>query len=360
MIIFVFIIVMIMLYGIKPAKPNKYFDPCTHKQTSMINGIFTMLILVSHASMYLTYGGRWLHNSYAEFRGYLGQFVVAPFLFYSGFGMMESIAKKGQDYIRGIPKNRFFKVWYHFALALIPYLILCILRHNNISVSHFILSLIGYKSLGNSNWYMFDLFIMYIVIYLCFTVFNKSRVAGVISVFVVTYIISKIFQEAEMDLIFVISIFCMPTGMAFSLLRPYLKRLVTKNDFVYLLVFVGLGVAVHFLQIDKYESPYIYNLYQIAGIFAITMFCMKFKIENKIIEFFSKHIFSIFMLQRVPMIILDHFKVSENPYLFVSLSFVFTIIIAVIFDIFTAYTDKLIFSITNQTTKQKPLPDKLG
>ncbi|MDY3811676.1 hypothetical protein [Eubacterium sp.] len=60
----------------------------------MINGIFTMLILVSHASMYMDYGGVWIDDAYGEFRSYLGQFVVAPFLFYSGFGIMESIAKK--------------------------------------------------------------------------------------------------------------------------------------------------------------------------------------------------------------------------------------------------------------------------
>ena len=110
MIIFVFIIAAVVLYGIKPAEKNQYYDACSHRQTSMINGIFTMLILVSHASMYMDYGGVWIDDAYGEFRSYLGQFVVAPFLFYSGFGIMESIAKKGNNYVKNIPQKRFFKV----------------------------------------------------------------------------------------------------------------------------------------------------------------------------------------------------------------------------------------------------------
>lgn len=156
MIIFVFIIAAVVLYGIKPAEKNQYYDACSHRQTSMINGIFTMLILVSHASMYMDYGGVWIDDAYGEFRSYLGQFVVAPFLFYSGFGIMESIAKKGNNYVKSIPQKRFFKVWYHFALALIPFVILDVMWSDNISISNILLSFTGYKNMGNSSWYMFD------------------------------------------------------------------------------------------------------------------------------------------------------------------------------------------------------------
>lgn len=45
MIIFVFIIAAVILYGIKPAEKNQYYDACSHRQTSMINGIFTMLCM---------------------------------------------------------------------------------------------------------------------------------------------------------------------------------------------------------------------------------------------------------------------------------------------------------------------------
>lgn len=344
MIIFVFIIAAVVLCGIKPAEKNQYYDACSHRQTSMINGIFTMLILVSHASMYMDYGGVWIDDAYGEFRSYLGQFVVAPFLFYSGFGIMESIAKKGNNYVKSIPQKRFFKVWYHFALALIPFVILYVMWSDNVSISNILLSFTGYKNMGNSSWYMFDIFIIYAVIYLCFMIFKKSNTAGVIAVFVVTYIVNIIMQKLDIGLIFVVSIFCLPAGMAFSLLRPHLRKAVTKNIGVYLIVLIGLAAATHFLQGYKDDSPYIYNLYQITGILAITMLCMKFKIENKIIEFFSKHVFSIYILQRVPMIILDRYGLSSHHYLFIILSLIFTSAIAVLFDKLTAKTDELIYS----------------
>lgn len=344
MIIFVFIIVAIALYGIKSAGKNKYHDACSHRQTSMINGIFTMLILVSHASMYMDYGGNWFDDSYREVRGYLGQFVVAPFLFYSGFGIMESIAKKGNNYVKGIPKKRFFKVWYHFAFALVPFIPLYLRWSEEVKLSTILLSFTGFTNMGNSSWYMFDTFVLYIVIYLCFMIFKKSNTAGVISVFALTFIINLVMIKADLGLVFVTSIFCLPAGMAFSLLRPKLRKIATKNDFIYFLILAGLTAATYFLQLGKDNSPYIYNLYSIVGILALTVFCMKFKIENKIIEFFSKHIFSIYILQRVPMIIFDHFKLSERHYLFIILSYISTIIIAVIFDKFIAWTDSLIYS----------------
>lgn len=344
MIIFVFIIAAVVLYGIKPAKKHQYYDACSHRQTSMINGIFTMLILVSHASMYMEYGGVWIDDAYGDFRGALGQFVVAPFLFYSGFGMMESIAKKGNDYVKSIPTKRFFKVWYHFALALIPFIPLYLMWSEEVSISNILLSFTGYTNMGNSSWYMFDIFITYAIIYLCFMIFKKSKTTGVIAVFVVTYIVNIIMQKCDMSTIYVESIFCLPAGMAFSLLRPHLRRAVTKNIGIYLVVLIALAVATHFLQLHKYDSVYLYNLFQITGILAIIMLCMKFKIENKIIEFFSKHIFSIYILQRVPMTILDHYGLSEYHYLFVILSLIFTVIIAVLFDKLTAKTDELIYS----------------
>lgn len=100
---------------------------------------------------------------------------------------------------------------------------------DNVSISNILLSFTGYKNMGNSSWYMFDIFIIYAIIYLCFMIFKKSNTAGVIAVFVVTYTVNIIMQKLDMGLIFVVSIFCLPAGMAFSLLRPHLRKAVTKT-----------------------------------------------------------------------------------------------------------------------------------
>ncbi len=100
MIFFLIVIIAILFYGMQVKPRNEFHtDYCSRKQTSTINGIFSLLIFLSHASQYTVLGGA-LDNPYLAMRKYLGQIVVASFLFYSGYGMMESINKKGTSYIQ--------------------------------------------------------------------------------------------------------------------------------------------------------------------------------------------------------------------------------------------------------------------
>ena len=65
----------------------------------MVNGIFVALILFSHFSQYIN---EWIKIDSLIFSIYselLGECVVATFLFYSGYGLMEQIKK-------GIPEER--------------------------------------------------------------------------------------------------------------------------------------------------------------------------------------------------------------------------------------------------------------
>ena len=57
---------------------------------------------------------------------------------------------------------------------------------------------------------------------------------------------------------------------------------------------------------------------------------MKIKIGNKTLDFFGKHVFSIYILQRIPMIALK--GVFANKYLYIVVCFIITVTIAVSFD----------------------------
>ena len=63
-----------------------------------------------------------LNNSidlpYIKLRSLWEQTIVTIFLFYSGYGILESI-KKNKNYVNTIPVNRFLKVLINFDLAVI-------------------------------------------------------------------------------------------------------------------------------------------------------------------------------------------------------------------------------------------------
>ena len=122
MLIFIILLIGILCAGIKVGGKNEFYeDYLSPKNTTMINAIFSVLIFLSHAVQYVSLKGS-LDAPYFEMRSWLGQMVVVTYLFFSGYGIMESIKKKGRSYVRGIPVRRFFKLWYQFALMLVMYL----------------------------------------------------------------------------------------------------------------------------------------------------------------------------------------------------------------------------------------------
>jgi hypothetical protein len=121
MIIFVLILVAIICSGLTVAKKGEFFgDYMSPKNTSTINAVFSVLIFLSHAVSYVSVSGP-LDTPYLSLRTFLSQLVVVTYLFFSGFGIMESIKKKGTAYVKAMPVNRLFKLWYHFAIVLLMY-----------------------------------------------------------------------------------------------------------------------------------------------------------------------------------------------------------------------------------------------
>ena len=73
------------------------------EQTTCINGIFVLFVFLSHFGQYETMP--WNNLLLA-----IGQLMVAPFLFYSGYGIMEQIQRRGIVYIDSMPRKRILKL----------------------------------------------------------------------------------------------------------------------------------------------------------------------------------------------------------------------------------------------------------
>ncbi len=88
------------------------------EQTTCINGIFVLFVFLSHFGQYET----------MPWNGVLlaiGQLMVAPFLFYSGYGIMEQIKRRGIVYIDSMPRKRTLK--FYILLYGIMYLLVFII-----------------------------------------------------------------------------------------------------------------------------------------------------------------------------------------------------------------------------------------
>ncbi len=350
MLIFVFIVIAVVFVGIQAVGKDEFHkDYCSPKQTTSINGIFVMMIFISHIAQRLLkiqdgIMTDTLNAPYVSFRTYMGQLVVVTFLFYSGYGIMESIKRKGITYVKEIPAKRLFKVWYHLAVAVSLYVIWNQIFSVNYPVSTDLLAYIGWQNIGGSNWYIFVTLVMYIIIFISFMIFRKSKFAAVTLVTLLSVALVLFERKMGQGSYYYNTVMVFPVGMFFSLIKPYFDKIFLKNDVIWVL---GLGSVFGiccYLGTVRNNSLVYYELWAIFAAVLVLFITMKVKIQNSILDWFGHHVFSIYVLQYLPMNTFQHFGLDKtHPYAFFILCFVSTIVIAVIFDAAMEKTDSVIY-----------------
>lgn len=131
-------------------------------KSSSIKGIFILLVFFSHFNSCVSFTSSF-DTVYVRVISLIGQAMVAMFMFYSGYGVMESIRSKGMNYVHSMPKKRIFSTWIHFAFIVALYVLLTVAIGNEITLKQLLLSFIGWDSVGNSNWYIFDILCLYLM-----------------------------------------------------------------------------------------------------------------------------------------------------------------------------------------------------
>lgn len=301
-----------------------------------------MIVLLSHASSYLTLDGSLLDSSFNFIVGNLiSQSMVSLFLFYSGYGVMLSIDKKGETYVKSIPFKRVLKVLLHFDIAVILYLIVDIIIGEKVGIKEFALSLLGWDSIGNSNWYIFDILVLYLLTYVSFIIFKNNKGIG-LAINVVLCGVFTIVMHQLKNVWWYDTVMCYAVGMIYYPAKPAIDNFVKKNKiFYWLLLLVTLGATV--ICFSFRDNLCFLILKHIFFTLTIVVVTMKFNINNKILIFLGTHLFSIYILQRLPMIVMSNLGV-ENKYLFVILSIAVTIPLALLFDFAVGKIDKKVFS----------------
>ena len=142
--------------------------------TNAIKGIFILLVFIRHANQYVSQAG----YEYASIGdrmflmvdGLLAQLIVVMFLFFSGYGIMCSINHGGQNYIRSIPKRRLLNTLINFDVAVLFYVGIAYVVNDSLVLKQVLLSLVGWDSVGNSNWYICVILICYLSTYISFLI----------------------------------------------------------------------------------------------------------------------------------------------------------------------------------------------
>ena len=337
MIVFMVLLAVIVIYRMKFS--SFYTDYLDKEQSTAIRGVFAAVIFLSHAKGYILLGNGAGDTLFKLVLYILGQCIVAMYFFYSGYGIMESYKYK-KDYTTHFFRNRILKTLIHFDLAVILYMILKFAYRKTYTLRTYFLSLLGWTSIGNSNWFVCVLLMLYLLTLLAFAVVrNRNAKAVGILVLILSIVLWIVLDRVNVGGYWYNTMLCYAAGMIVSVYKETIdsKMQDTKN---YCICFAGLMLIIALCYLNR-GTNLVYSIFSLCFSLAVVMITMKVKINNKYLQFLGRYSFSIFILQRIPMYILYRSQIS-NPVIFTSLALACTLLIAMVFDRLLKNLDKKI------------------
>ena len=340
MAVYLLLLLAVCCYGMKFSSYHEDF--ISIPSTTAIKGIFAILILLSHAREYFSLGFGLPDRAFGFTMRYLGQLMVSPFFFYSGFGILESFRDK-KGYVDGFLKKRVLKTWTHLILAVFLFLVLQTILGNHFEKADYLLCWIGWSSIGNSNWFIFVILVLYLISWCVLKLrerfcFSGVGIASGVTILSAAFWLVLFYSKSE-DFWWYDTLMVFPAGMWFSIWKR--RQNPGHSSLRYaLIVFSVLLFACWrgFIGIDHL------GICAILFVFALTASTTLVKTDNAILQWLGKHCFSIYMLQRLPMILLEKTQLVNYPFLFTGIVLAMVLILAYCFNLLTDRIDSRVFA----------------
>ena len=158
--IFVFLLLVIAIYGIKFYPSNSYNPDFISKTTCLsLKGLLALIIILHHCSLSCS------ESSYAfRFFSYFGFLVVSIFFFISGYGLMKSFGGKTTQ---SFAKKHLVKIGIPFFVFNLLYYGLSVYESHPFSAGYIVYSYLVYgHPIIDSGWY-FVVYILLLIVFYC-------------------------------------------------------------------------------------------------------------------------------------------------------------------------------------------------
>lgn len=328
-IIFIAFLLFLLISAFGFGKKNE--DYLSRDMTATINGYFLTTVFMTHFIQYLSSDMyNWFDWQYIYINRGMGQLIVVMFLFYSGYGVMESIKNK-EGYIRSFPLKRIFLMVLDFEIAALIYLGISCATNQTPTVTYAIKAFFAWESLGNSNWYVFAILYLYIATFLAFRFVKPENYRwSVFLVFVFT-VFYMFFMKQHKGGWWYDTIICYVAGMLFSChvqkIRKHICHVMNKK-----LYFADLCILISaFFFIYQFRKGNVWWFEILSVLFSaiVVMLTVKFKSTSPVYSFIGKNLFCFYIYQRIPMILFKDTLGTYNIYLYFLVCLAVTVLISI-------------------------------
>lgn len=324
------------VFGIPAMWSSPKKGSLTRDVTSAINGYFIGIVFLSHLRKYIDKAAfTQLDQGFLAVIGFLGQLVVTTFLLYSGYGIMESIIHKGEVYVRQLPKRRILPFLMDVWLALLLFLATRVLLGKRLpSLTTLLFAMVGWKSIGNSNWYIFAILCLWIITYVSFRLIphEEHRWVALLLAYALTMSYCWLMRRIDAPKYFYDTVLCYPSGMALSyvLNHPRKSGFVNKHPRLWWAAgTIALLWLFLMLRARAGSRALVFNVSAIVFALLVTMVALVATHTSKPFVWAGQNLFYLYIYQRIPMLLLQRW-LSTNTILYTGVCLVATIALCMI------------------------------
>lgn len=330
MLLFYLLVLLISFYGLGLRKDSTHGEALSIEQCNAIKGISILLVFISHASQYVSASGypysMFGDDIFLNIKSSIGQLCVVMFFFYSGYGTELSIERKGKQYVKDMPRRRVFTTLVNFDIAVLVFVIINLLLGIRMPVSRVVMSLFAWDSIGNSEWYIFDILALYVITYISSLVVssNKIRFCLILSM-TLLLVFALYFLKGSW---WYNTLLAYPAGVLLAMNKERFVKLMTNHFWPILFVLVALFTV---LFVYKKTNVLVYNAASVAFAFGVVALTFRIRIQNRFLIWLGAQLFPLYIYQRLPMLTIKELNpamIVYFPVVFYLLSFLVTIVIA--------------------------------
>ena len=307
------------------------------EQTTPIKGLFVILVFFRHFRGYVDMDHGVLNHLFVMLDSRSSQLIVTMFFFYSGYGIFEQLKRNGEEYSKNFVQHRIIPTYVNFAGCVLIYFLICTIKGLSFSAREIVLSFLGWNDdFGNSNWFMFVTFGMYLLFYLSFVIQCKKTMLNPIlfNVLTMAFIVFLFMYKKHY---WYNTILCFNLGMWYSYFRENVEAfLSTSKNYLIVLAISLFAFIVAFFLIET-QSP-LFIIKALLFSLSFVLIQMKFSFgKSRILSRLGKHVFSVYMLQRIPFMLLTELNLNRNIYLFFIITLFLTMLISMVYDYIFAF-----------------------
>ncbi|MCD7825544.1 MAG: acyltransferase family protein, partial [Clostridiaceae bacterium] len=311
--------------------------------TTSLRGIFALVIVLHHMSE-ITQGGRLF--CLLVHAGYL---VVSVFFFFSGYGLMTGLLKKGNEYLSVFWIKRILYIFTIYFIITIMYVAEYSLLGKSYSPLQIFMSFFNGAPIAANSWYMIIQILYYIFFWISFKCCNHRYWLGILILLILQFIQTLILILLQYPAIWYMSGFAFSVGVFWAFKKDEIDQLLTLHFFKIMLIvislfliFTGLPLILEYIYEEQGFARICCRILS-TSLFSILVAITgrKIRFKFKIWMFLGKISLEIYLIHGgVYQILRSEYCWIENEALWTIMTIIISIVLSMIFNIFFKWIKK--------------------